>query len=251
MSLLIGNTGFVGCHLKRSHSFDVQVHRPNVRTVVGLNTDLLVCAGLPAEKWRANQDAVADWANMAELAEVLSTVQADRAVLLSTIDVYQPAVEVDENDPAQLNGHSAYGTHRAWFEAFFRSRFPRSLILRLPGLFAPDVRKNLIHDLLHGKTDQWARVNRDSTFQFFDVTRTWALTMAAWDSGIHLLNVTSEPVTAQAVADLFGVQLSAEGNAAEYDMRSVHAATFGGQNGYLYSSEAVLAGIDALRSASI
>lgn len=249
MAILVGSTGFVGSHIARAHEFAVQVHRPDIGNIVGLSADLLVCAGLPAEKWRANANIDADWANMARLAQVLSTVRADRAVLISTIDVYRSAVSVDEDDPADLDGSGAYGAHRAWFEAFFRSRFPDSLIIRLPGLFAPDVRKNLIHDLLHGRASQWARVNPRSTFQFFDVTRTWSVIEHAWAVGVQLLNVTSEPVTAQAVADLFGVRLSADTDVVEYDMRSVHAGAFGGRDGYLYTSEAVLDGIASLRSA--
>jgi len=215
-----------------------------------LNTDLLVCAGLPAEKWRANQDPTTDWANMAVLAQVLSTVQAENAVLISTIDVYQPAVGVDETTPANFDGSGTYGAHRAWFESFFRAHFPDALILRLPALFASDVRKNLVHDLLHGKADQWAGVNPASTFQWFDVTQVWATVQFAWSEGIRLLNVTSEPVSAESVANLFGVRLSAQSAPVTYDMRSIHAAVLGGKDGYLYTGQAVLEGISALRGES-
>jgi len=215
-----------------------------------MSTDLLVCAGLPAEKWRANQEPQEDWANTSRLAQVLASVQADRAVLVSTIDVYQPAVDVDETDPAQFDGLGAYGAHRAWFEAFFRSRFPDSLVLRLPALYAPNVRKNLVHDLLRGKADQWARVNPASTFQFFDTTQTWTLIQRAWEERIRLLNVTSQPVTAQAVAELFDVQLTAQTPPVHYDMKSIHADTLGGRDGYLFTAESVLEGIGILRGVS-
>ena len=247
MGILIGSTGFVGGHLARSHQFDVQVHRPNLTEIAGLATDLLVCAGLPAEKWRANKEPSADWANMAALAQALATVKAQRAVLISTIDVYQPAVGVDETSPVQYNGEGAYGAHRAWFEAFFQLHFRDSLVLRLPGLFAADLRKNLIYDLLHGRSDQWVGVNPASRFQFFDVTKTWDVLGWALASGIGLLNVSSERVTAQDVADLFSVTLTSDSPAVSYDMRSIHADAFGGTDGYLFSRESVLRGILALR----
>lgn len=250
MGILVGSTGFVGSHLARRHGFEHQVHRSDFTSIAGLDTDLLVCAGLPAEKWRANQDPETDWANMAALTQVLATVQSDQAVLVSTIDVYQPAVGVDETTPAQFDGAGAYGAHRAWFEAFFRSHFPDALVLRLPALYATDVRKNLVHDLLHRKADQWAGVNPSSTFQFFDTTQTWAMIERAWAAGIALLNVTSEPVTAQAVADLFGVHLIAQTAPVQYDMRSVHAEALGGHDGYLFTADSVLEGIGALRGAS-
>ena len=250
VGVLVGSTGFVGSHLAVRGDFTRKVHQSDIKTITGLTTDLLVCAGLPAEKWRANQDPSADWANMAVLAQVLASVQADRAVLISTVDVYQPAFDVDETDPARFDGPGAYGTHRAWFEAFFQSRFPEALVLRLPALYAPDVRKNLVHDLLHGKADQWAGVNPDSTFQFFDTTQTWAVIERAWGAGITLLNVTSEPVTAQAVADLFGVRLTARTPPIHYNMQSIHAHTLGGRDGYLFTAQSVLDGIGTLRGAS-
>jgi len=247
VATLVGSTGFVGGHIAQAHQFDVHVHRPNVSIIEGAHTNLLVCAGLPSEKWRANKYPEADWGNMVDLAQILATVHADRAVLISTIDVYQPAVDVDERDPPDYNGQEAYGFHRAWFETFFQSHFRGALVIRLPALFAADVRKNLIHDLLHGKEDQWAHVNPASTFQFFDATETWSIIEMAWSAGINLLNVASEPVTAQQVASLFGVTLTAQTPQVEYNMQSVHADQLGGKDGYIFTAQSVLDEIVALR----
>lgn len=247
MDALVGSTGFIGAQLLAMHDFDLAVHRPDVDTLRGQHLELLVCAGLPAAKWQANADPATDWANMASLAQVLATVTAERAVLISTVDVYQPAIAVDETTPATYNGTQAYGTHRAWFEAFFTSHFDDGLVLRLPGLFGPGLRKNLIYDLLNGRSDQYAGVNPTARFQFFDTARTWEVIEAAWTHQVRLLNVASEPVSAQDVADLFGVELTGSGPAARYDMRSVHAGLWGGREGYLYSRSEIVAGIDALR----
>lgn len=247
MDALVGSTGFVGGHVRRSHSFDLEVHRPNIGDLAHRDVDLLVCAGLPAEKWRVSQDPAADWRNMAHLAQTLATVTATRAVLISTIDVYQPPKAVDETDPANFDAAGAYGAHRAWFEAFFASRFDNCTILRLPGLFASDLRKNLIYDLLHGRADQWQSMNPRSHFQFFDTSRTWEMCQWAQDHEIDVLNVSSEPVSAQQVADVFGVRLTGESPAADYDMRSIHAAAFGGRDGYLFDAETVLRAIADLR----
>jgi nucleoside-diphosphate-sugar epimerase len=247
MGILIGSTGFVGSHLAAGYNFEYLVHRSDCHTIQGRSTNLLVCAGLPAQKWKANQDPTSDWLNMVQLAQVISTVCADRAVLISTIDVYQPALMVDEMSRPILDGPSAYGSHRAWFEVFFRSHFPNALVLRLPGLFAPDVRKNLIYDLLKCRTDQLTRVNPESTFQFFDVRKIWDVIMQSWSHGISLLNVSSQPVRAQNIATLFGVELHSRTEVVSYDMRSLHATHFGGSAGYLFSSEEILAGISQLR----
>lgn len=247
MAILVGSTGFVGGHLARAWQFDQAVHRPDLDAIAGSRTELLMCAGLPAEKWRANRDPDQDWYNMTALAQVLATIVAERAVLISTVDVYQPALDVDEDDAPAFDGQEAYGAHRAWFEAFFQAHFPEVLVLRLPGLFAPDLRKNLIHDLLHGKADQWSGVNPETTFQFFDVTAIGTVIERAWESDIRLLNVSSEPVTAQEIADLFDVQLRGDSPPKGYDMRSKHSEAFSGRNGYLFNRDDVLQGIGRLR----
>lgn len=251
MDALVGSTGFLGSQLMGMHTFDLAVHRPDVAELRDHELDLLVCAGLPAAKWQANADPAGDWDNMASLAQTLATVHARRAVLISTIDVYQPAVGVDESVPASFNGGGAYGTHRAWFETFFQARFAGALVLRLPGLYGPGLRKNLVFDLLHARADQYAGMNPASRFQFFDTTGMWQVIEAAWDKQIRLLNVSSEPVTAGEVGELFDVKLHGDGPRAAYDMRSLHAGQFEGRDGYLFSRESVLAGIAALRDGDL
>lgn len=247
MDVLIGKTGFVGGHLVRKHRFDLEIHRANIELISGANADVLVCAGIPAQKWIANQDPVSDWQNISNLAQVLTSLSAKRAVLVSTVDVYDNPYIVDEDDTPSLNATSAYGRNRTWFEFFFRAQFPESLILRLPALYASDVRKNLVHDLLHGKSDQWEQMNPNSTFQFFDTTQTWSIIQEAWRLKLSLVNVTSEPVTAQQIANLFGVSLGSKSLAHSYDVRSRYADEFGGSGGYFYSKEEILKGIASLR----
>ena len=93
-------------------------------------------------------------------------------------------------------------------------------------------------------------MNPASRFQFFDTRRTWEMVEWAWSQDIDLLNVSSEPVTAQEVADVFGVTLTGDSPVADYDMRSVHAAAFGGADGYLFDKRQILAAIAALRGPS-
>jgi nucleoside-diphosphate-sugar epimerase len=243
----VGSTGFVGGHLARGREFSLAVHRSDLHRLAGAATDLLVCAGLPAEKWRANAEPQGDWANMADLAQTLATVRASRVVLVSTVDVYEKPQQVDEVDSPTFNAAPGYGAHRAWFETFVQARFDDVLVLRLPGLYAPDVRKNLVHDLLHGKVDQWQKVDAGSTFQFFDVTRIWEIIERAWQQHLTLLNVACEPVSAASVAAVFGERLVATGTPVHYDMRSIHAPAFGGTDGYLIDAPSALEGIAALR----
>jgi nucleoside-diphosphate-sugar epimerase len=248
VSILIGSTGFVGGHLLKGHSFDQAVHRSNLGEIEGRKTDLLICAGLPAEKWKANLDPQSDWSNMSNLAQILSTVKSKKSILISTIDVYQPAINVDENDQPNLNGLGAYGQNRAWFEVFFKSHFPNSTVIRLPGLYATDLRKNLIFDLLNDKKDQLKNVNKKSKYQFFNVNDTWDVIQKCLNNNISLLNVSSAPVTAQEIASLFDVELGATLKEVNYNVQSIHYKDFHGKNGYLYAKTKILEEIKNLKA---
>lgn len=247
MDILVGSTGFVGSHFLRARRFDVAVHRPDVSTIRGSRSGLLVCAGLPAEKWRADQHPDEDWENVRALAAVLQHVTAERAVLVSTIDVFEPPNGVVESSPISVAASSAYGRNRAWFELFFRHQFPGSLIVRLPGLFAPDVRKNLIHDLIHARSAFVERISSRASFQFFDVRDIPPLIERTLALELETLNVSSAPVDAGTIARIFDVELSDEGASADYDMRSSHAGLFGGCDGYLIGRDEIIERISTLR----
>ena len=248
MSALIGSSGFVGGHLQKSFEFTHTFNRANISKIRGLETDLLICAGLPAEKWKANKDPESDWWNMASLAQNLSFVAAQKAILISTIDVYQPAIDVTEDDAPNYIGEDAYGRNRAWFETFFTKKFQNTLIIRLPGLFASDLRKNLIFDLINGRSDQLDQVNKDSIYQFFNVSKIWDVLNICINNQLTLLNLATEPVTAQEIAELFNVQLNATGSKVRYNMRSIHAETFKGRVPYIQSKEQILREISSLKS---
>lgn len=248
MSALIGSTGFVGGHLQKDFEFTHKYNRANISDIQGLKTDILVCAGLPAEKWKANIEPESDWMNMAKLSQTISTIQAEKAILISTIDVFQPAIDVNETSTTNLIGSDAYGRNRAWFEVFFRAKFPNSLIIRLPGLFAQNLKKNLIFDLLNQRADQYSKVDGESTFQFYDVTRISEVIKIGLKYNLPLINISTEPLTAQEIADIFKVQLSTGLKKQDYRMKSNHDYLFGGENGYLFSKEEIIRNISDLQA---
>jgi len=248
MTALIGSTGFVGGHLQSGFSFKHKYNRSNISDIRGLKTSLLICAGLPAEKWRANNEPESDWANMAALSQLISTVKAEKAILISTIDVFNPAIDVTEESQPDLIGSEAYGRNRAWFEILFRATYPESLIIRLPGLFAANLKKNLIYDLMNNQADQYYKVDGESVFQFFDITRIAEVVDIGIRNNLTLLNVATEPLSAQNIADIFNVRLRTGQKKLNYRMKSDYDHLFGGDNGYLYSKEEVIQGISKLHT---
>jgi dTDP-4-dehydrorhamnose reductase len=159
-------------------------------------------------------------------------------------------MNVTEDDKPNYIGESGYGRNRAWFEAFFTSQFSNTTIVRLPGLFARDLKKNFIYDLIHNRSDQVSSVHQDSIFQFYNVEGIWDLINKCHEEDILLLNVATEPVSAQEIADVFNVNLTRSKDKIEYRMKSNHFKSFDGKNGYLQSKEHVLEGISRLRKLS-
>lgn len=243
---LIGHTGFVGSNLQRQLPFTDRYNSRNFRDMAGQRFDELVCAGVQAVKWWANQNPDQDWAGIAPLLEVLDTVQADRVTLISTVDVYRLPVGVDEATLPDRTGLHTYGLHRLQVEDRLRARFPNLLILRLPGLFGPGLKKNLIFDALNGKNLDG--FHAASQFQFYDLLRLGDDLRQAQDAGLDLVNLAVEPVSvADVVQALSGRAYTHHTDAAPiaYDMRTRHAAYWGGSGAYLEDKRACLGRIAA------
>lgn len=240
-SVLIGHTGFVGSLLARRMSFDLAVNRANLAELSGRRVERVVCAGLPAAKWLANRDPAADLDNVRRLCDVLDTVEARTFVLLSTIDVYPLTSEADESFEPGGSPNHAYGTHRLQFEAFVRQRFAHALIIRLPALFGPGLRKNVLFDLLHG--NQLELINPDSRFQWYPLERLPQHMTVAERHGLRLVNLFPEPVVTRTILDRFFASVTVGQRAqpaAHYDLRTRHAGLFGGPHGYVMSAAQIL-----------
>ncbi len=171
--------------------------------------------------------------------DALNRTRAERFVLLSTVDVYGQVNGVDENDPP--TGATPYGMHRLELEQFVAGRF-HALIVRLPALFGPGLKKNAIYDLL--TCNQVEKIDSRAVFQFYDVRRLWRDIRIAAGAREPLLHLATEPVSMGEVArSAFGMEwlnhLPATPPA--YDLRTRHAALYGGAGDYIYGKERVLA----------
>lgn len=243
---LFGHTGFVGSNLARQASFDHCFNRANIAASAGSRFELVVCCAAPAAKWLANREPEADAANLRDLMTSLAAIEADRFVLVSTVDVYPVPACVDETTDIEAGGHP-YGRNRLQLERFIGDRFSDATVVRLPALFGPGLKKNLLYDLLAERPLSFTHPS--STFQFWNVERLWDVVGTALGLGVRLLNVTAEPVRAARVAgEVFGRDLGqppAGTEKQEYDVRSIHAHHWGSDDGYLYHADQVL---DELRA---
>ena len=91
-------------------------------------------------------------------------------------------------------------------------------------------------------------------YQFYDLSLLWRDITIALAHGLTLLNLTAAPVRAGEVYEYLthGGRFVNElpGEPARYDMRTKHAALFGGENGYCLGREEELARIAAFAAAA-
>ncbi|WP_397448295.1 pyridine nucleotide transhydrogenase [Pseudomonas sp. NA-150] len=243
---LIGFTGFVGSTLARQTSFTALYRSTSIAEIDHRSFDTLVCAGAPAQKWIANREPEADWQNIDGLITHLRTLTCKTFILISTVDVFKTAVEVDEDSTVVEAGLHPYGLHRRRLEQFVEAHFPRHLIVRLPGLVGPGLRKNVIFDLLHHNNLQ--AIDSRGVFQFYPMVNLWFDLQIALNAGLQRIHLTAAPISVAALAQQ-GFGLAFENRLstppAIYDFRTRHADLFSSTGPYQYSVRETLQAIRA------
>lgn len=148
MKVLVGHTGFVGSNLLESNAFDLCFNSKNISEAFGLNPDILVYSGVRAEKFLANKEPEKDFEIIQDAIENIKRIDPKQIILISTVDVYPNPVAVDENTEIDLDAVQPYGKNRLYLENWVASNFNDYLIVRLPGLFGKNIKKNFIFDLI-------------------------------------------------------------------------------------------------------
>lgn len=241
MDALIGHTGFVGGNLRGQRHFDGLYNSMNFKEMANMHFSRMICAGVSAVKWQANKNPEEDWAKISALIDVLKTVAATEFVLISTIDVYATTSGLDESfDNHHVQNH-AYGTHRLQFEDFCTSHFPNCTIVRLPALFGPGLRKNIIFDLLNDNCLEM--INPKSSFQYYDLRNLSDDIDRIKKNNVRLVNLFTEPVSTQSILEAYfpnkkvGMAPAKEGH---YDLFTKHAGLWGKEGKYIYSAQEVM-----------
>ena len=243
---LIGFSGFVGATLRKQVHFDSLYRSTNIHDIQSYAFDTAVCAAAPAQKWIANRDSLADRQNIDGLIAHLKTVTCKTFILISTVDVFKSPIGVDEDTPIDEEGLHAYGLHRRLLEKFVENHFPNHLIVRLPGLVGPGLRKNVIFDFLNDNNLQG--IDSRGIFQFYPMVNLWWDIQTSLRAGLRLVHLTAEPISVADVSEQgFGKPFSqpTANTPAIYDLRSRHAAVFGGTGNYQYSQRETIQAVRA------
>ena len=145
---LIGYTGFVGGNLVRQMDFDDLYNSKNISQIQNKSYDIIICAGVRAEKYLANKYPEQDLSQIQSLIDFLDTVNCAHFVLISTIDVYNDPAGVDEDTQIDESTLHAYGKNRLHMEKWAAQKFQKHTIIRLPALFGKGLKKNFIYDCM-------------------------------------------------------------------------------------------------------
>jgi hypothetical protein len=238
---LIGHTGFVGSNLERQHAFGALYNSKNIEKIRAGVFETLVFCGTRAAKWWANQNPDADWASIEAALGPLRSVTAKRAILISTIDVVPCLTGVTEDFDCHTPGNHAYGVNRLRLEDEFKTIFGVATIVRLPALFGPGLKKNVVFDLLNQNILE--KIERRSRFQYYDLERLWGDIALVTRKGIGLMHLFPEPVGTQEIIDAFFPGLAVGTDplpVVSYDVRTRHAGLYGRNDGYIYGKAEVM-----------
>jgi hypothetical protein len=243
---LIGFSGFVGATLLKQAVFEFLYRSTNIAEIDGRTFDTVVCAGAPAQKWIANQNPEADRQNIEGLITHLKTIRCETFILISTVDVFKTPLRVDEDSYVEESGLHAYGLHRRLLEKFVESHFAKHLIIRLPGLVGPGLRKNVNFDFLNDNNIH--AIDSRGIFQFYPMVNFWYDIQIALNAGLTLVHFTAEPISVAEVSqEGFGKSFdqALANTPVAYDLRTRYAQIFSASGEYQYSSRETIQAIRA------
>jgi len=239
-SALIGYTGFVGQTLMKQFDFNDLYRSTNIADIQRKSYDTVVCAGAPAVKWLANKEPVQDKRSIDSLISHIATIKCKRFILISTVDVFIDPLLAIETTPIETTGLHSYGLHRCQLEDFVKEHFDEYLIIRLPGLVGPGLKKNVIYDFLND--NNLDVIDHRGVFQFYPMVNLWSDIQIAIDNHCKVIHLTSAPISVKEVAnECFNIDFINELNnqVATYDFRSIYSHLYESDSPYQYSKKEV------------
>lgn len=243
---LIGYSGFVGTTLLKQRTFEHRFRSTNINEIDGKEFDLVVCAAAPAQKWIANREPESDLQKIEGLIAHIKTIHCKTFVLISTVDVFKSPIGVNEDTSVEEAGLHPYGLHRRLLEKYVEGHFPNHLIVRLPGLVGPGLRKNVIFDFLNN--NNLHLIESRGVFQFYPMNNLWPDIQIALEVGLKLVHLTAEPVSVAEVSEAgFGKPFNQTlaNPPAVYDLQSKYVAMFGVHGAYQYSKRETIQAVRA------
>ena len=149
MVSIVGYSGFVGSNLCAAYDFDGKYDKDNIKEAFGTNPDVLFYSGVPAQKFIANKFPDQDFETVVEALDNMKKIDPKKVVLISSVDVYKEPNGKNESSFMDKENLHPYGANRLWLEEQVKENFEDYFIVRLPGLYGINLKKNFIFDYLN------------------------------------------------------------------------------------------------------
>lgn len=237
---IVGSSGFIGGHLIQRYKGSKGYGRHNITDLSneGSCFSTAIISAAPGAKWIANQNPKEDLDNINTLIKSIEPLKNAKCVLISTIDVFPVNTTFDELTPLPSSHEEAYGRNRGILESKMLEIFNDLHILRLPGMFGPGLKKNVIFDLKNNRA--LPSLNENSEFQFFDVRDLPSIIELMITQGIKCLNLATEPFSvASLFEEVFGVDapIQSQYPPKKYLMKSLYTQDISGRQGVYHKSK--------------
>ena len=140
MKALVGYTGFVGSNIydAAGKEIDSVYNSKNIEDAYGTYPDLLIYAGLRAEKYLANNAPEKRYGVNLSGGGEYKEDQSQKLVLISTIDVFKTPKAVDEDSVIDTENLHAYGYNRYQLELWVRKKLSGCFDYQASGAFGKE-----------------------------------------------------------------------------------------------------------------
>jgi len=230
MRILIGSTGFVGQNLQSFIKFDHLYNSKNINTFKATDVEIdLYLACLPATKWLVNKDPISDFKNAINIFNYIKNGKYNNVYLFSTIDIYQN-YPLHSNELTKIKSPTfGYGPNRYAFEVMITNnlKYNNIKIIRLPALFGPGLKKNILFDIKND--NEIMKINTNSFYQWYNMERLEDDLNKINLINHSIINMFPEPVN---TLDFINNECGYHGDKMVYDFKTIHTPS-----GYWYDKD--------------
>jgi nucleoside-diphosphate-sugar epimerase len=230
---VVGANGFVGSSFVRllAQRPDVElvcVTRQNFESLPPTHSDVVIEAACNSKKFLADQDPLSEFeSSVTHRIKSVLRFTGNLQVHISSVDVYSnltSPVTTREDSTIDPGSVSRYGMHKFLAEQLIRHYAPRWVILRLAGMVGLGLRKNPVHDILHGHP---LRIHPDSRYQFMLTDEVARVAWGLIERGVEgeIFNVCGDGlISMREIARLAGKELDRTTLPADAAPRNVEAS---------------------------
>jgi hypothetical protein len=220
--ILIGSTGFIGMNLQKFIDFNFKYNSTNLDDISFApdNCNLFLCC-LPATKWMINKNPGLDLENAINIFSKLKNKEYNKIFLFSTIDVYQNTELFADETTTPVFKNLGYGHNRYIFEDLISQnlQYNSIKILRLPGLYGPHLKKNIIFDIKN--SNNLDQININSYYQWYNIERIKDDLDKISKLDTSIVNMFPEPVYTKDIIESFcNEKIGYHGDLMTYDYQT-------------------------------